>query len=102
MRRLLTYLGVLLVSCALVGSFASPASAANGQVMVFVADYTEVVVFDNPSGCESLPAGAHVLINMTDEPVSLYGGPGCSGFASEVEPGDGAHVPPFAGSFKVS
>ncbi len=102
MRRLLTYLGAPLVSCALVGIFISPAQAANGQIVIFVADYQDVAVFDNPSGCELLPVGSHVLVNLTDEQVTFYQDPLCVTDGPGIDPGQGAHVPAFAGSFKVS
>lgn len=103
MRRVLAYLSALVVACAFVVTFARPALAADGQVVIFVADYTPVVVHENPSsGCYLLPLGAHVLVNQTDGPVSFYQDPLCLGVGPTVAPGDGAHVPPYAGSFKVS
>lgn len=102
MRRVLAYLSVLVVACALAVTFVRPALAADGQVAVFIADYTEVAVFNNPSGCKLLPLGSHVLVNLTDEPVTFYQDPLCLSVGPVIQPGDGAHVPPFAGSFKVS
>lgn len=102
MRRVLAYVSALVIACALVVTFARPALAADGQVVIFVADYTPVVVYENPSnGCYVLPIGAHVLVNQTDGPVSLYQDPACISFGPTVNPGDGAHVPPIAGSFRV-
>lgn len=103
MRRVLAYVSALVVACALVVTFARPALAADGQVVIFVADYTPVVVHDNPaSGCYLLPVGAHVLVNQTDGPVSFYQDPLCLTVGPVVQPGSGAHVPPLAGSFQVS
>lgn len=102
MRRVLAYLSALVIACALAVTFVRPAFAADGQVVVFIADYTPVVVHENPSGCYILPVGAHVLVNQTDGPVTFYQDPLCLGPAPTISPGDGAHVPPFAGSFKVN
>ncbi|MGH3906291.1 MAG: hypothetical protein ACRDTE_19240 [Pseudonocardiaceae bacterium] len=102
MRRVLAFLSALVVACALVVAFVRPALAADGQVVVFIADYTDLAVFNNPSGCQILPLGSHVLANLTDEPVTVYQDPLCLSVGPVIEPGDGAHVPPFAGSFKVS
>lgn len=101
MRRALAYLSALVIACALVVTFARPALAAEGQVVIFIVDYAPVVVHDNPSGCYTLPVGAHVLVNQTDSPVSFYQDPLCLGPGPQLAPGSGAHVPPFAGSFSV-
>lgn len=104
MRRVLVYLSVLILACGLAVLLVRPALAADGEVVIFVMDYTPVVVHENPSGCYSLPVGAHVLVNQTGEPVSLYGDPFC--FVPSPGPtvgsGEGAHVPPSVGSFKVN
>lgn len=101
MRRILAYVSALVVAGALVVAFARPALAADGQVVIFIVDYAPVVVHENPSGCYVLPVGAHVLVNQTDAPVSFYQDPLCLGPGPQVGPDSGAHVPPFAGSFKV-
>lgn len=102
MGRILAYLSALVLACAVVVTFVRPALAANGQVVIFIADYTPVVVHSNPSdGCYLLPIGAHVLVNQTGGPVTFYQDPICFSIGPTVKPGTGAHVPPFAGSFRV-
>ncbi|HEX2297804.1 MAG TPA: hypothetical protein VHH34_04695 [Pseudonocardiaceae bacterium] len=103
MRRVLVYLSVLIIACGLVVLLVRPALAADGEVVVFTFDYMPVVVYENPSGCYSLPVGAHVLVNQTGEPVSLYGDPLCllPSPGPTVGSDQGAHVPPTVGSFKV-
>ena len=102
MRSVLAYLSALVIACALTVVFARPALAADGQVVIFIADFTPVVVHENPSGCTILPVGAHVLVNQTNGPVSFHQDPLCLGPGPQVSPGSGAHVPPIAGSFQVN
>ncbi|WP_018685757.1 hypothetical protein [Actinokineospora enzanensis] len=97
-----------LSACALALSAQAPASAAPptggiDQVLVFSFEYTPVAVFDQPKGCNILPAGAHVLINQTQRTVTIYGDPACL-FPifpfQKVAPGNGTHVSPI-GSFSI-
>jgi hypothetical protein len=80
---------------------AEPAAAASGRVVVFETEVQELSTYDDPSGCTKLPAAAHVLLNLTDEPVKTYGDPLCLVPSLTVEPGYGAHVPPATGSFSA-
>ncbi|MEV7098789.1 hypothetical protein AB0M80_38750 [Amycolatopsis sp. NPDC051045] len=57
--------------------------------------------WENPEGCQKLPAPAHVLVNETDAVVNIYGDPLCMTPNLSVEPGYGAHVAPETGSFSV-
>jgi hypothetical protein len=88
--------GVLVV----VGA-AVPASAAQGQVVVFSTENAPLDKYDDPSGCNRLPDAAHVLDNLTDKPVTIYGDPQCLSPGAVVDPGYGSHVPAGSGSFSV-
>ncbi|GAA2796726.1 hypothetical protein GCM10010470_34800 [Saccharopolyspora taberi] len=92
---------VLAGAALLVGTSAMPASAASGDVIVFSNEILQASTYENPSDCNLLPLGAHVLINKTDEPVTVYGDPLCLGPSMVVQPGYGVHVPPASASFSV-
>jgi hypothetical protein len=66
---------------------------------------SQLTVYKNPAGCTSLPPGAHVVDNLTNQTVHLYVDPFCAVPAPPpfgiLQPGYGAHVAPF-GSFSVS
>ncbi|MCT2585538.1 hypothetical protein [Actinophytocola gossypii] len=83
----------------------SPASAdtaeAQGEVTVFSTEFQELSVYENPSGCQVLPLGAHVLVNRTDQPVRIHADPFCATPSLVVPPAYGSHVPPDSGSFSV-
>lgn len=80
---------------------ATPAEASSGRVTVFTTEVTPLKVYDDPSGCNALPPGAHVLTDETDSPVRVYADPFCLTPSLVVQPGYGTHVPPLAGSFSV-
>ena len=65
---------------------------------------TKLAIFPNPSGCHTLPPGAHVIDNLTHTAITLYLDPACVIPApppfGRVEAGFGAHVTPF-GSFEA-
>lgn len=80
---------------------AGQAAASTGTVTVFSTEFQQVNTWENPSGCHLLPLGAHVLINQTDQPVSIYADPFCATPSLTVQPGYGSHVPPQVGSFSA-
>lgn len=96
----------LAAACAVLG-LAGPAQAApaqdasTGQVVVFSTEFQPLDVYENPEGCHKLPLAGHVLSNMTDKPVKVYGDPFCMTPSLHVPPGHGSHVPPMSGSFSV-
>lgn len=100
MRRLSRALTAFLSAAALV-AFPGVAIAATGQVTVFETEFTELTTYEHPGGCYKLPAAAHVLINQTNQPVTIYAGPACITTLLVVPPGYGAHVAPVSGSFSV-
>lgn len=88
--------------------------AITGEVVVFVTEGTRInfagtrlTRFSDlrPGRCYSLPAGAHVLDNLSSVRVELYTDPACLFPAPPpfnfLEPDYGAHVTPTA-SFRVS
>ncbi len=65
---------------------------------------TKLTIFRDPSGCHTLPPGAHVIDNLTSTAITLYDDPACLIPApppfGRIEAGFGAHVSPF-GSFRA-
>ncbi|GAA3162780.1 MULTISPECIES: hypothetical protein [Streptomyces] len=95
---------VCLVAAAATLGLAVPASAAepeSGEVVVFSTEVQPLHVYRDPQGCQQLPLTAHVLSNLTDHPVKVYGNPFCVGPSVSVPPGHGVHVPGGAGSFSA-
>ncbi|MFF9480633.1 hypothetical protein [Streptomyces sp. NPDC014733] len=93
----------LMAAAAALGA-AGPASAAGqepGEVVVFSTEAQPLSVYRDPEGCQGLPTTAHVLSNLTDRPVKVYGNPFCLGPSVVVPPGHGTHVPGGAGSFSA-
>ncbi|MBC6451516.1 hypothetical protein [Actinokineospora xionganensis] len=88
-------------------ALASPASAETprgpGQVVAFTHEFTPLEVWKDPQGCQSLPAGTHLIFNQTDKVITIYADPLCfvpiDPFA-KVKPGYGTHVS-AVGSFKA-
>lgn len=80
---------------------ATPAEASTGRVTVFSTEVAPLKVYDDPTGCNTLPPGAHVLTNESDAPVRVYADPFCLTPSLVVQPGYGTHVPPIAGSFSA-
>ena len=82
---------------------AQPAHAAAGEVVVFSHEFTPVKVYENPSGCQILPIGSHIIVNQTADVVVIYADPLCllpiEPFA-RVKPGYGTHVS-AVGSFRA-
>jgi hypothetical protein len=93
---------VLLTAPVIAGSaaFAEPAPAT-GRVVVFSTELQELDTWEDPGGCQKLPAAAHVLVNETDEVVNTYGDPLCMTPGVSVQPDYGTHVAPGTGSFSV-
>ncbi|MFH8341797.1 hypothetical protein [Streptomyces sp. AM6-12] len=87
-------------ACSVLG-LAGSAQAASGDVVVFSTEVQPLDVYHDPVGCHRLPALAHVLSNLSDEPVRIYGNPFCLGPSLAVQPGYGTHVPGGAGSFSA-
>lgn len=92
------------------GPGAPALAATQGKVVVFDTETpvnptlmgTKLDQYDNPQGCITLSAAAHVLDNLTDTPVKVYGSPGCMGPSLTIPPGYGSHVPPGKiGSFSA-
>ena len=78
------------------------AQAPSDQVLVFIADaVVPVQKFQSPEGCHALPLGTHVVINDTDDAITLYAAPDCSGLGVPLDPGHGAHELPAFGSFEA-
>ena len=93
--RLTTPLAALATAAAVatVGLAAAPAqAAATGQVVVFSTEFQPLDVFQDPSGCYKLPITSHVVDNLTDQPIKIYGDPFCLTPALTVLPGYGSHV----------
>ncbi|MFC6063359.1 hypothetical protein [Streptomyces ochraceiscleroticus] len=94
-----------LVAVALIASVSAtvPATAApsDGEVTVFRTELQPLTTYENPAGCQTLPVGAHVLVNRTDKPVRVYRDPFCLTPSLTVQPGYGTHVPPDTGSFSA-
>lgn len=101
-RRVFAYLGVLAAACVLVVTVARPALAADGQVMIFAHELRPMNVYQNPVGCQKIPVDAHILINLTDKPVSVYADPFCVTPSLSIQPGHATHVSLGTGSFNVS
>src|SRR4051794_15082704 len=99
-RAIAATAGVAAAVLAFVGD-AVPASAAQGQVVVFSTENAPLDKYDDPSGCTKLPDAAHVLDNLTDKPVTIYGDPQCLSPGPVVDPGYGTHVPAGSGSFSA-
>jgi hypothetical protein len=74
---------------------------AVGTVTVFSSEATPLTVWNNPHGCQKLPIDAHVLVNQTDVPVTIYADPFCLTPGLAVEPGHGSHVAAGSGAFSA-
>jgi len=79
------------------------ATPATGRVVAFVADLLPVTTFENPSGCNQFPLGAHIVFNETDGPIEVFADPEC--FVpleplATLEAGRSMHVT-AAGSFRA-
>ncbi|NSC24384.1 hypothetical protein FM076_25825 [Streptomyces albus subsp. chlorinus] len=98
LRPALTVAGAVLTGLVLSGG---SASAASGDVVVFQTELQRLTHFENPRGCHKLPAGAHVLTNRTDKPVTIYADPFCATPGLTVQPDHGSHVAPGSGSFSA-
>ncbi|WP_406145855.1 hypothetical protein [Streptomyces sp. NBC_01012] len=93
---------VVLAAAGLLTAFAPTASAApadTGEVTVFRTEVAPLTTYAGPRGCHKLPADAHVLVNRSERPVTVYGDPFCLTPGLTVQPGHGAHVAPGSGSF---
>lgn len=101
MRRLASALVVPVAGLVAALSFSGTAWAANGEVTVFSTEVSPLTVYENPAGCTKLPADGHVLVNRSDQPVTVYADPFCMTPGLTVLPGYGAHVAPGSGSFSV-
>ncbi|WP_034089301.1 hypothetical protein [Streptacidiphilus albus] len=100
-------LAALLAATALLGVCAAPAQAANGQIVLFSTEFQQLKTYQDPVGCQQLPPTAHVLDNLTDQPVMVYADPFCTIPATlpvsglgVLRPGYGSHVTGI-GSFSV-
>ncbi len=98
----MTTLRAMLAAAAATAAFAAvpaPADAATGQVVVFSSELVPAATYSDPSGCNVLPPLAHIVVNLTDAPITVYADPLCIFPALVIGPGFGAHVPTLAGSF---
>ncbi|SDH52050.1 hypothetical protein SAMN05192558_111262 [Actinokineospora alba] len=81
----------------------SETTSLPGQVVAFTHEFTELKVWNNPKGCQPLPAGTHLIFNQTDKTITIYADPLCvvpiDPF-SRVKPGYGTHVS-AVGSFSA-
>lgn len=103
MRKLVATAAVVVAGLSLFAAAApaSAAPAARGTVTVFSTEFSELTVWEDPTGCHRLPVAAHVLTNQTDQPVRIHADPFCLTPDLTVEPGYGSHVTPGSGSFSV-
>jgi hypothetical protein len=107
MRRLAT--SVFIAAATLVGVAAVPAQAATGKVVVFSNEFTQLKVYNDPQGCNRVPATAHTLSNETDRSIWVYADPYCTipatlpltGNVGELPANYGTHVT-GVGSFKAA
>ncbi|ANW19375.1 hypothetical protein [Streptomyces clavuligerus] len=82
-RRITTALGSLAAACAMTFALATPATAANGWLIV------SGEKIENPSGCYSGRYWPLVVNNQTDGYALVYDGPNCTGRVIEVVPPGG-------------
>ncbi|MFD1146195.1 hypothetical protein [Saccharothrix hoggarensis] len=101
MKRLFGVVLSGLVAAVLLVPLGPAAQAATGKVVVFSVEAVPLENYDNPVGCRRLPAGAHVLANLTDGDVTIFGDPLCVSPLVTVEPGYGTHVPTFGAAFRA-
>lgn len=100
-RRFGVVLGGL-ASVILLAPLAPPAQAATGQVAVFSVEFLPLETYENPRGCKVLPAGAHVLANLTDGDVTIFSDQLCLTPAMVTVPaGYGTHVPSLGAAFRA-
>ncbi|MFE9423486.1 hypothetical protein ACFYNO_11060 [Kitasatospora sp. NPDC006697] len=106
MRR--TALTLLIAAATLLGVAAAPVQAATGKVVVFSTELQPLKVYENPTGCNQVPATAHTLSNETDGTIRVYADPFCTlpaslpltGAIGELPAGYGTHVT-GVGSFRA-
>lgn len=91
----------VIATVSVLGLTESAQAAASGDVVVFSSEFQPLNTYSNPEGCQHLPPAAHVLSNLTDSPVKVYGDPFCLTPSLVVQPGYGTHVPGGAGSFSA-
>jgi hypothetical protein len=102
MRRAATVLLAAVITMLAGPAMAGTASAlAPGEVLVFGTEFTPVTAYQDPHGCQKLQIDAHVLVNRTDRPVTVYADPFCLTPGLTVAPGYGSHVAPGSGSFSA-
>ena len=101
MKRLFGVVLSALAAAVVLVPVSPAAQAATGRVVVFSVEVTPLKTYDDPEGCQSLPAGAHVLANLTDGAVTIYGDPTCFAPLVTVEKGYGTHVPVHGASFNA-
>ncbi|MEV6717862.1 hypothetical protein AB0M48_38150 [Lentzea sp. NPDC051208] len=101
MKRLVSATLSTLAATALLASVSPPAQAAAGRVAVFSTEVTPVKIYKNPSGCNKLPADAHVLVNLTNTDVLVHADPLCLTPGLVVGEEHGSHVTPGSGAFSV-
>lgn len=92
----------LLSTAVLLVGTGTPANSAAGEVVLYSNEFTKVTTVVDPVNCTLLPIGAHLMLNLTDQPMALYLDPLCllsTVPASSVAPGGGGHVL-FIGSFR--
>ncbi|GAB3439312.1 hypothetical protein [Actinophytocola sediminis] len=73
----------------------SATAQATGRVVAFVGDLLPVRVWENPSGCNRLPLGTHVLFNETDRVIEAFADPWCLiplEPLAQLAPGTSMHV----------
>lgn len=107
MRRVVRSVVGIAAAAALLGGGAATAQAdpdggrADGSVLVFKNELTPSGRYDDPSGCTQLPMDAHLLTNLTDSDVKVYGDPYCTALSLTVPPGTGAHIQTPISSFSA-
>lgn len=104
MRVVRSMFGVV-AATVLVGVLATPAQAqqtrAEGSVLVFSNELTASTRFADPAGCTRLPVDAHLLTNLTDADIRVFGDPFCRTASLVVAPGTGAHIQTPMSSFSA-
>lgn len=65
-------------SAVLLTGMAVPASAtAPGYVIAHTSEVQPLKIWKDPSGCQQLPLGTHIIFNETDRAITIYADPLC-------------------------
>lgn len=92
---------VLLCGVATTAQAEPEGARAEGAVLVFKNELSPSQRYDNPSGCTKLAPDSHLLTNLTDSRIRVYGDPFCLTPSLVVAPGTGAHIQTPISSFSA-